>query len=255
MFFFTYSDYLQIRQLGFQSLQHPHVNHAEGEHYWFVFLWIYPFCNESEFASPSVCVSTLPDNTDNWQKSWHLKGVEIRIRVLCRLKKPRQEWWPSLRYWATATPLFHKLICFLFSANFQHRQSFCTSQVVSSAGFHFGSTKPELLGASIPITAVLADQVHRLLPQYQDGHNHRHHCQDYPHHQHNQTCYSRRPSLDQGVTRVAPPKSQWALDLFLVSLCDRSAWLGWLALKMDLKWLIFIFWLSQMCWQKALTLQ
>ena len=32
-------------------------------------------------------------------------------------------------------------------------------KVVSSAGSHFGSTKADLLGGSIPITAVLADQV------------------------------------------------------------------------------------------------
>ena len=41
-----------------------------------------------------------------------------------------------------------------------------------------------------------------------------------PRHRRNQTCYSRRPSLAQGATRVALPRSQWALDLFLVSQCD-----------------------------------
>ena len=104
------------------------------------------------------------------------------------------------------------------------------------------------------LPSLLTRYTHCFLSIYQDGHDHRHHCQGYPHHGHNQTCYSRRPSLDQGATRVAPPKSPWALDLFLVSQCDRSAWLGWLALRMDLKRLIFIFWPSQMCWQKVLTL-
>ena len=45
----------------------------------------------------------------------------------------------------------------------------CVSlKVVSSAGSHFGSTKADLLGGSIPITAVLADQV---------VHHHHHHHQ------------------------------------------------------------------------------